>query len=71
MRLTIIYFSYVNLFGYSKDFSDILFGTTVSRHSVFSNVLKHVFVSNLRNNFNAIVYQITNNNNQLIFTEEF
>jgi hypothetical protein len=66
MQLTIIYFSYVNLFGYSKGFSNMLFGTFRSSECI----LKSMFVSNLRNNSNAIVYHITNNNNQLIFTDE-
>ena len=35
------------------------------------SALKKMFVSKLRNNFNAIVYHITNNNNQLIFTKEY
>jgi hypothetical protein len=67
MRLTTIYFSYVNLFGYSKGFSDMLFGTFRFSESI----LKSMFVSNLRNTFNTIVYHITNNNYQLIFTDEY
>jgi hypothetical protein len=66
MQLTIIYFSYVNLFGYSKGFSDMLFGTFRS----FECILKSMFVSNLRNTFVTMAYHLTNNNNQLIFTDE-
>ena len=66
MQLTIIYFSYVNLFGYSKDFSKMLFGTF--RFSVC--ILKSLGVSKLRNKFNTIARHVTNNNNQLIFTDE-
>jgi len=66
MRLRTIYFSYVNLVGLSKCFSNMLFGTFRSSECV----LKSLVVSKLRNKFNTIAYHITNNNNQLIFADE-
>jgi hypothetical protein len=66
MRLTIIYFSYVNLFVYSKGFSNMVFGTFRSSECI----LKSLGVSKLRNKFNTIEHHVTNNNNLLIFTDE-